>query len=41
MLWWRIVGFTDQVLHEKIDHDLMKEEFDECNDRVFKVIPAA
>lgn len=19
MLWWRIVGFTDQTLHEKID----------------------
>ena len=21
MLWWRIVGYTDQVLHEKIDFE--------------------
>lgn len=39
MLWWRIVGFTDQVIHEKIDSLLMAAEIDECNERVFKVIP--
>jgi hypothetical protein len=21
MLWWRIVGYTEQVLHEKIDFE--------------------
>ena len=41
MLWWRIVGFTDQVLHEKIDCSLMDSEFNECRNRVDKVIPAA
>ena len=22
ILWWRIIGFTDQVVHQKIDSDL-------------------
>lgn len=26
ILWWRIVGFTDQILHQKIDFE--EEQFE-------------
>lgn len=38
MLWWRIVGFTDQVLHQKIDMEQQQHEVELCNREVCKII---
>lgn len=29
MLWWRIVGFTDLLLHDKLDFE--KQDFENAN----------
>ena len=38
MLWWRIVAFCDQVLHEKIESDLLQSEVREITDQISKMI---
>ena len=30
MLWWRIVGLTEQILHEKIDFEEQDFETQQC-----------
>lgn len=39
MLWWRIVGITDQQIHEKLDSDLFNLEIDSCSNEVSRLIP--
>lgn len=30
ILWWRIVGFTDQILHQKVDLQEQDFETEQC-----------
>ena len=39
MLWWRIVGLTDQILHEKIDIEEKNYEIVSCNKEVSRLVP--
>ena len=39
MLWWRIVGITDQQIHEKFDSDHFDFELRSCMNEVGRLIP--
>ena len=39
MLWWRIVGLTDQILHKKIDIEEKNYEIVSCNKEVSRLVP--
>ena len=41
MLWWRIVGITDQQIHERLDMDVYNYEIVSCNNEVSKLIPSS
>ena len=39
MLWWRIVGLADLILHEKIDMEEYNIELLSCNNEVSRLVP--
>ena len=39
ILWWRIVGFTDQILHQKIDFEEEQYETLQCQKEVLLHVP--
>ena len=39
ILWWRIVGFTDQILHQKIDFEEQDTETLQCQKEVHLHVP--
>lgn len=39
MLWWRIVGVTEQIIHEKIDIEECNYEVTTCNNEVSRLVP--
>ena len=39
ILWWRIVGFTDQILHQKIDFEEQDGETMQCQREVQNYAP--
>ena len=39
ILWWRIVGLTDQILHEKIDQEEQDYESMACMKEVQLLVP--
>ena len=39
ILWWRIVGFTDQILHQKIDFEEEQFETMQCQKEVLLHVP--
>lgn len=40
MLWWRIVGLTDQILHQKCEEEEEQVELDACNREVLRLVPS-
>ena len=39
MLWWRIVGIADLIVHEKIDIEERNFELLSCNNEVSRLVP--
>ena len=39
MLWWRVVGVTDRILHAKIDDEERNAEIEGCNKEVYRLVP--
>jgi hypothetical protein len=39
MLWWRIVGVTEQIIHEKVDIEECNYEVTTCNNEVSRLVP--
>ena len=39
MLWLRIVGVTEQIIHEKIDIEECNYEVSTCNNEVSRLVP--
>jgi len=39
ILWWRIVGFYDQLLHQKIDFEEQDNETLQCQKEVQHFVP--
>ena len=39
MLWWRVVGVTDRVMHNKTDDEEKNIETENCNKEVYRLVP--
>jgi cell division control protein 45 len=39
MLWWRVVGVTDRILHAKIDDEERNAEIASCIKEVYRLVP--
>jgi hypothetical protein len=39
MLWWRVVGVTDRVIHNKTDDEEKNIEVENCNKEVYRLVP--
>jgi hypothetical protein len=39
MLWWRVVGVTDRIIHSKTDDEEKNLEIESCNKEVFRLVP--
>ncbi len=39
MLWWRVVGVTDRIMHSKTDDEENNIETEHCNKEVYRFVP--